>query len=498
MSYLSPKSTLGIAWLYAVGSIAWFLVLGVAAMNLRTFLVYDQNSVSIAPLYYTWLTVHGWAGMLGFVPNAAVAIIAYSMYKGGMVVRKNRLMSALFWVSNLGLAYALLGMPDVGWYMYPPVAIQDNSTFQAFLLYHGALLGVAYSAMALSSLCQVAAVVNLLNDAIHTKPNSGRLNIFTAYGVAFALVIALTLPALSASELWYAAYGLSGGMVPVDPLLWVILFWFYGHPVVYYVPFPLFGALYYYIPKFAGRELYSEKWARWNIYLLAIGSMLIWVHHLQTFPLPLLIRVFINLSTLILASGSGLTVLNLGLTILLGRGYDWRDPVGLSSLIALIGFIIGGSTALILPENPVNFVVHNTYYIVGHFHLVIWTLIVIGFSAVLLDMLRSSSPGFDFRSRGTVTLGTGLWTASFLAVGFLMSYAGYQGLIRREIAYPTQFQPLMLLMSLFAGLGISGLALTLSSALVEFLSYTSTHGLGLAQAVGVKAVRKDEGGERDG
>jgi len=464
-----PRDTLGVVWLYLLGGLAWLIILGTAAMNMRTYLVYNQNSPQVGVIYYTLLTVHGWSAMLGLVPDAALGIIAYSMYKSGLSIVHTKEITAMFWASNLGLAFALFGGPDMGWYMYPPLAIEDNSLFQAFRLYHGALMGAGYLALAINSAAASIASIILVVDAVQTKPKGKKINIFAAYGVAFALIIALTLPALTASELWYVLA--IWGSVKVDPLLWVILFWFYGHPVVYYVPFPLFGALYYYIPIYAGRPLYSEKWARWNIFLLAIGSMLIWVHHLQTFPLPVCLRAWITVSTLVLASGSGLTVLNLGLTILFSKGYNWRDPIGMAFLVALIGFIIGGVQALPLPINIINGVVHNTYYVVGHFHLVIWTLILVGFTGVFLDLLKSTNPSlnFSFKARKLMVAGLIWWTVPFVTIGYLMSIEGYLGLIRRVIAYPAMFVPYMELISFLAEVGIPGLVLTISTALGEFV-----------------------------
>ncbi|EHP69156.1 heme/copper-type cytochrome/quinol oxidase, subunit 1 [Metallosphaera yellowstonensis MK1] len=492
---LSPSNTTGVIWQYFAGSLAWLAVVGMAAMNLRTYLTYPANSPQVGVTYYSFLTLHGWSAMLGLVPNAAIAVIAYSMYKDGLSIRRTRLMSALFWISNLGLLFALLGGPDMGWYMYPPLAIEDNSNFHAFLLYRGAMIGIAYLALALSSMAQTIATIVLVGDAYATKPRGQKLGIFAAYGVAFAVIIALTLPALTAAELWYSLYFLAS--VPVNTLLWLVLFWFYGHPVVYYVPFPLFGALYYYVPKFAGRELFSEKWARWNIYLLAIGSMLIWVHHLQTFPIPVLVRLWINLSTLILASGSGLTVLNLGLTVLLSKGYNFRDPVGMATLMALVGFILGGVQAVPLPMLPINPIVHNTYYVVGHFHLVIWTLILMGFTAVFLDLLRTVRPGFDYSKQTSMMINAGilLWTIPFATVGYLMSVEGYMGMLRRVIAYPTVFYPYNLAISLLAEVGIAGIVMAIGSALVEFLTYSTSRTVGVSVSGPSIGVMLGEGGQ---
>lgn len=492
---LSPSNTTGVIWQYFAGSLAWLVVVGMAAMNLRTYLTYPANSPQVGVTYYSFLTLHGWSAMLGLVPNAAIAVIAYSMYKNGLSIRRTRLMSALFWISNLGLLFALLGGPDMGWYMYPPLAIEDNSNFHAFLLYRGAMIGIAYLALALNSMAQTIATIVLVGDAYATKPRGQKLGIFAAYGVAFAVIIALTLPALTAAELWYSLYFLAS--VPVNTLLWLVLFWFYGHPVVYYVPFPLFGALYYYVPKFAGRELFSEKWARWNIYLLAIGSMLIWVHHIQTFPIPVAVRLWINLSTLILASGSGLTVLNLGLTVLLSKGYNFRDPVGMATLMALVGFILGGVQAVPLPMFPINPIVHNTYYVVGHFHLVIWTLILMGFTAVFLDLLRTVRPGFDYSKQTSMMINAGilLWTIPFATVGYLMSVEGYMGMLRRVIAYPTVLYPYNLAISLLAEVGIAGIVMAIGSALVEFLTYSTSRTAGVSVSGPSIGVMLGEGGQ---
>jgi cytochrome aa3-600 menaquinol oxidase subunit 1 len=232
-----------------------------------------------------------------------------------------------------------------------------------------------------------------------------------------------------------------------------VLFWFWGHPVVYYVPFTVFGGLYALIPQFAGRPLYSDKWARWNILLLFTFAMTAWVHHLQTWPLPVYIRAFITPTTLLLAAGSGLTVLNLGLTIATAKKYDYKNPVGFSALIALIGFILAGLQALILPLNALNALVHNTYYVVGHFHLMIWTIIVVGYVAILLDMLQTKMGTLMQLSdigKGMIFGGLGLWTIGALGAGYTMSYAGYEGLIRRWVSYPPYFQSFMDAISYFA------------------------------------------------
>ncbi|BAB67505.1 proton pump complex quinol oxidase subunit SoxB [Sulfurisphaera tokodaii] len=447
MVKLYPKTSLGMALVYISGAISWLIVMGIAALWFRTILLNPHTNpavgYAISPLYYFLVTLHGMSAMYIIVEDLALGIFAYALYKSGMSVVHFRTLTALFWVLNLAPIVTFAGGPITGWYMYPPLALQT----QSWLNYHtDALIGMAYFFLFINSVAAILASLFMFIDAIKTRPKEGKIPIFASYAMMFAgALIFLTEPALAAGELWYTLYFWAN--VPVNPLTWVVLFWFFGHPVVYYVPFTVFGGLYALIPHYAGRPLYSERWARWNIILLFTFSMLAWVHHLQTFPLPVYIRAFITPTTLILAAGSGLTVLNLALTIFYSpTGYNYKDPVGFAALIAYIGFILAGLQALILPINITNVIVHNTYYVVGHFHLMIWTIIIVGSVAIILDMLRNQvGAKLDFSSlgRGFLFAGLSMWTVGALLTGYTMSYAGYLGLIRRWDAYPIKFLPFM-------------------------------------------------------
>ncbi|BDC17772.1 proton pump complex quinol oxidase subunit SoxB [Acidianus sp. HS-5] len=465
---LYPKSTVGVALMYTGGALAWLAVLGIAALWFRTILLSPHiccpkiGENVISPLYYFLVTMHGQIGMFIVVPDLTLAAAAYGLYKSKMNILHFKIMTIAFWLINLPLIFAFAGQPTTGWYEYPPLSLQTG-TWIVYGAMHDAklLIGLGYFMQVINTIGAIIGGLTLFFDGYKTRPREGKIPIFAAYGMAFGgMFMPITIVALTGAALWYSLYFWFG--VPVNPLTWVVLFWFYGHPVVYYVPFTVFGGLYVLIPHYAGRPLYSERWARWNIALLFTFGMLAWVHHLQTWPLPVAIRAFITPTTLILAAGSGLTVLNLGLTIFTGKGYNWKNPIGMASLIALIGFILGGIQALMLPENPLNILVHNTYYIVGHFHMMIWTIIIIGFTAILLDMLKAKMGNADFSNlgRGLLTAGLMMWTSSALALGYVMSYAGYNGLVRRWDAYPLQYLPYMDAMTY--------LAVTMAASFVMF------------------------------
>ncbi len=491
--------------LYTAGGIAWLSAMGIAALWFRTILLNPHTNekvgYAISPLYYFLVTFHGDAAMFIIVEDITLAVFAYALYKSGMSLVHNKLLTVAFWVINAAPIVFFAGGPTTGWYLYPPLSLQPAS----WLIFKTpTLIGLAYFFLFINTLGVIVASLVMFLDGYKTRPKDTKIPIFAAYAMTFGgPFMFLTEFAISAALLWYVLYFWAS--VPVNPLTWVVLFWFWGHPVVYFAPFTVFGGLYYLIPKFAGRPLYSERWARWNIILLFTFGMLAWVHHLQTWPLPVVLRAFITPTTLILAAGSGLTVLNLGLTIATGRGYNWKDPVGFAGAIALIGFILAGLQALILPINPLNVIVHNTYYVVGHFHLMIWTVIVVGYLTILLDALKSRMNNLDFNSlaRGLLAGGIGMWTFGGLALGYTMSYAGYEGLIRRWDAYPVQFQPFMDAMSYFAvimGVSFVMIAIPILFSLLGVgtgLFWTPTTTAGLSAGLpGIGAVKaQGENGE---
>ena len=469
---ITPKDTLGFSWLYFLATLSWLIVVGTMAMNMRTYLVFPHESPGIGVEYFTVLTLHGMSAIFGVIFNGALAIMLFSMYTSKLSIVHRKALLAFFWIANLGLALAEIGLPDMGWYMFPPLAIEDNAVFHAFNLYRGAAMGAGYLFLALNSGATAAAALTLVIDGYISKKQDGaKINIFAKYGIAFAFVMGVTIPALTATELWFAAAIWFPSVVKVDPLLNLVLFWFFGHPVVYYVPFPLFGSWYYFIPKYANRPIFSPRWSEWNIWILSVASMIIFLHHLQTFPFPVAVRAWITIGTLALAVGSGITTMNVGLTILLSKNYNWRDPAGFAFLISLIGFILAGTQALPLPINLTNIYLHNSYWVVGHFHLVIWTLILVGTSAVFTELLRASLPGFDFseKARKLMTIGLLEWTIPFVTIGYLFTIIGFFGMLRREIAYPAQFAPYQFAISYLAEIGIPGLVMTIAVALGEYI-----------------------------
>ncbi|MEM3947935.1 MAG: cbb3-type cytochrome c oxidase subunit I, partial [Metallosphaera sp.] len=139
--------------------------------------------------------------------------------------------------------------------MYPPLSLQLGSWifFGSFPASTATkLIGLAYFMMFINALGTVIASITMFTDGYKSRPREGKIPIFAAYGMAFGgALIFITEIALAVAELWYVLYFWAS--VPVNPLTWVVLFWFWGHPVVYYAPFAIFGGLYYYIPRFSGR-----------------------------------------------------------------------------------------------------------------------------------------------------------------------------------------------------------------------------------------------------
>ncbi|HMB49653.1 MAG TPA: cbb3-type cytochrome c oxidase subunit I, partial [Natronoarchaeum rubrum] len=160
------------------------------------------------------------------------------------------------------------------------------------------------------------------------------------------------------------------------PILWQHLFWFFGHPEVYILVLPPMGIISYVLPRFAGRKLFGFKFVVYSTLAIGVLSFGVWAHHMFASGMdPRLEGAFLAV-TLSIAIPSAVKTFNWITTL-------WNGSVKLTApMLFCIGFvsnfIIGGVTGVFLAATPVNLVLHETYYVVGHFHYVVMG--AIGFS----------------------------------------------------------------------------------------------------------------------
>lgn len=283
-------------------------------------------------------------------------------------------------------------------------------------------------------------------------------------GIAFEVVF-LLLP-------W--SVGLTGG---VDALLTRTLFWFTGHPIVYFWLLPAYLSWYTLVPRHAGGSLFSEPMARLSFLLFLTTSIPVGVHHQFTDPGisegPKLLHTFF---TFVVFFPSLLTAFNVAASLESAArrrgeqgwlGWLWRqrwgDPVLTAQLLAMILFIFGGIGGLVNASLNVNLLVHNTAWIVGHFHLTVGSAVTLTFMGVTYWLLPHLL-GRQLWSRGLALAQAVLWFVGMAVFAYALHNLGLLDTPRRTMlgAAPyrlAEWQPWLVLV------GIGGVILFLSGLL---------------------------------
>jgi len=221
------------------------------------------------------------------------------------------------------------------------------------------------------------------------------------------------------------------------PILWQHLFWFFGHPEVYILVLPPMGIISYVLPRFAGRKLFGFKFVVYSTLAIGVLSFGVWAHHMFASGMdPRLESAFMAV-TLSIAIPSAVKTFN-WITTLWSGSIRLNTPM-LFCLGFIFNFIIGGVTGVFLGAVPVNLVLHETYYVVGHFHFIVMG--VIGFAVFAgLYYWFPLYTGRMYQQR------LGKWHFWLSMIGtnvtfFAMIFLGYGGMPRRYANYEVTLGP---------------------------------------------------------
>jgi cytochrome c oxidase subunit 1 len=214
--------------------------------------------------------------------------------------------------------------------------------------------------------------------------------------------------------------------------LWQHLFWFFGHPEVYIMVLPGFGIISEVLPVFARKPIFGYKAVASATVVIAFLGMLVWAHHMFTTPSPSLVLIFFMLGSFLIAVPTGVKIFNWIATL-------WRGTIEYrTSLLFAVGFIgtflMGGITGIFVAIFPVDWQLHDTYFVVAHFHYVLMGGAVFAvFSGIY----------YWFPKMTGRMLSEGLGKASFwlMLIGFHLTFLvqhsiGLEGMPRRIYEYP--------------------------------------------------------------
>jgi len=259
----------------------------------------------------------------------------------------------------------ILEPPASGWTLYAPLSTTLQNPQMDLLL-----LGLH-----LSGLATVMGAINIIVTIFTMRGERvtwSSLDIFswtllTTSGIvlfAFPLLGSALLMLLADRNIGTAFFSAEGG-----PILWQHLFWFFGHPEVYILVLPAFGLVSYILPKFAGRQLFGFRFIVYSTLAIGVLSFGVWAHHMFATGIDPRLRAAFMAISIAIAIPSAVKVFN-WITTLWGGSIRLTAPMIFS--IGSVGtFIIGGVTGVFLASIPVDLVLHDTYYVVGHFHFIV-------------------------------------------------------------------------------------------------------------------------------
>ena len=436
-SWLSTTDHKIIGHLYLITSFGFFLAGGLMAMIMRLQLFEPDNHVVSDQQYNELFTMHGTIMLLLFATPLFVGFANEIMplQIGSPDVAFPRLNLFSYYAFLFGGLILLAsfvapgGAAAFGWYAYSPLTSSINSP--------GIGGDMWIMGLTLSGFGTILSGVNFVTTIICMRApgmTMFRMPIFTWNILLTSLLVLLAFPVLAAALLVLEIDRKLGAQVFSSAnggaITWQHLFWFFGHPEVYIVAIPFFGIVTEVLPVFSRKPCFGYKGLVAATVAIAGLSMTVWAHHMFTTGAVLL--PFFSFMTFLIAVPTGVKFFN-------WIGTMWRGQLSFEApMLFAVGFLVtflfGGLTGVILASPPLDFAVSDSYFVVAHFHYVL-------FGTVVFSMFA----GFYFwwpKFTGKMLDNTlGAWHFWTLFIGFHMTFLiqhwlGVEGMPRRIANYP--------------------------------------------------------------
>jgi cytochrome c oxidase subunit I len=425
--------------LYGATAVFFLIVGGIEALIIRVQLVRPNAGVISADLYNELFTMHGVTMIFLVVMPIGAAFMNYIMpiQIGARDMAFPRLNAFSYWVFLAGgiflaSSFFLGGAPDGGWFGYAP-----NSTFaynpgpgMTFYAVGLQILGIASLGSAVNFIVTIlnlrAPGMTLLRMPVFTW-----MTLITAFLLLFALpVLAIGLFELTADRLFGTNFFnvAAGG----DPLLWQHLFWIFGHPEVYIMILPMFGIVSETLPVFSRKPLFGYAAVVFAGVAIAFIGFGVWAHHMFAAGLGPVANTGFALSSMVIAVPTGIKIFNWIATMWGGRLI--LNTVMLFSIGLVAQFTVGGLSGVTHAIAPHNYQQTDTYYIVAHFHYVLFGGGMFGIFAGIYYWWPKAFGRMLDEFLGKLNF----WTlfVGFNLTFFPMHLAGLWGQPRRTYTYP--------------------------------------------------------------
>ena len=425
--------------LYGATAMAFFVIGGIEALLIRLQLAQPDGQVLSAGAYNQVFTMHGITMVFLVVMPLGAAFFNYfiPLMIGARDVAFPRLNAFSYWVFLLGglfiySSWFLGGAPDCGWFCYANLSTQglpDNT-------------GVSFFAIGLQivGIASLVASINFVTTIINLRaPGMGFFKmpmfIWMALVVNFLLLFAMPVIAVALFQLMFdTMFGTnffnpaSGG----DPILWQHMFWLFGHPEVYILILPAMGIVSEVLPTFSRKPLFGYAFVAFSGIAIGFMGWGVWAHHMFAVGLGPVANSAFALSTMFIAVPTGVKIFN-------WLGTIWGGKIRLNTAMLMsIGFvtmfIIGGLSGVTHSIVPADYQQSDTYYIVAHFHYVLFGGAIFGlFSGIYYWWPKITGK--------LLSEPIGKLHFVLMIIGFNLAFGpmhvlGLQGMSRRYYTYP--------------------------------------------------------------
>jgi cytochrome c oxidase subunit 1 len=446
---------------YITTAFVFFILAGVMAAAMRVQLAFPELRFLSPDLYNQLFTSHGLAMMFLFaVPvMEGMGVYLVPLMVGNRNIAFPRLNTFSYFMFLFGgvLLFSMLLVntgPDTGWFSYPPLANPDYSA--------GKRVDVFNQLITFTEIAALAVALELVATILKVRAPGMTLNripIFVWAMLVMSLMVIFAMPAVVTSSTFLLLDRLVGTHFfnPAeggDVVLYQHLFWFFGHPEVYIIFIPALGIVSMIVTTFTGRPTFGYIPLVVALFATAFLGFSVWVHHMFTTGLPQLGLSFFTAASLLIVIPTGTQIFCWIAALWKGR------PRFATPLLFVLGFlaifVIGGLSGVTLASVPIDLQVHDTYYVVAHFHYVL----IGGAVFPLIGGLYYWFPKMTGRMLDETLGKVNFWT---LFVGFNVTFfpqhiLGLRGMPRRVYTYPPDlgWNTLNLISTLGAGLLLVG------------------------------------------
>jgi cytochrome aa3-600 menaquinol oxidase subunit I len=424
--------------MYFISAILMLFRGGVDALLMRIQLAVPNNHFLDSEHYNQIFTTHGTIMILFVAMPLIFAFfnIVVPLQIGARDVAYPFLNAVSFWLFFFGamlfnLSFIIGGSPDAGWTAYPPLSGLefDSGPGQNFYI----------MGLSISGIGSLATGINFIVTILKMRAPGMRLMdmpLFTWSVLSSCLTILIAFPVLTVALALLAVDRLMGGhfftmLHGGNPMLFINLFWMWGHPEVYIAVLPAFGIFSEVVSTFSRKKIFGYKSMVFSMILISVVSYFTWAHHFFTMGAGADVNAFFAISTMAIGIPTGVKIFNWLFTMF--RGRIEMTQAMLWTVGFILCFVVAGATGVMLSVAPADYQFHNSYFLVAHFHQALIGGAVFGLFAGMYYWFPKMFGVILSERLGKWAFW--LWNIGFY-VCFMPQYAlGFMGMTRRVYTY---------------------------------------------------------------